>query len=187
MSKQVIPTILIAIGFCLTLNVPAGAEQFLVEHFNYANGADLNGQVAGQGAWVTDGSGYSVLNDDGLGDDGTSSLQYTGLNDAQGGRLIHDGDCDYILTTPVVGEGNALYFSLLLKSMESVSSYFVMFDTDGSVNGGLGRLRGEVSGNQLQLGASLRGSSGVGWSDKTVALGRNRLGGDEADHGSWIG
>ena len=56
----------------LALSIPAGTEQFLVEHFNYANGTDLNGQVAGQGGWVTDGRNYMVLNDDGLGGGGTS-------------------------------------------------------------------------------------------------------------------
>ena len=159
----------------LALSVPVRAELFLVEHFDYPVGSDLDGQVAGKGAWVTDGGGYQVLNDDGLGDDATSSLQYTGLKDSQGGRLIHDGDCDYILTTPITGEGNSLYLSMLLKPTEMSTSYFVMFATPDSVNGSLGRLRGEDSGGQQQLGVSLRGSSRSEWSDKTVALGETVL------------
>jgi len=159
----------------LALSVPAGAEQFLVEHFNYANGADLNGQVAGQGAWETDGTNYMVLNDDGLGDGGTSSLQYPGMTDSQGGRLIPAGDCDYILTTPVVGEGNVVYLSVLLKPTGILSGYFTMFATYGSVQGALGRLRGRDSGGQTELGVSIRGSGSAGWSGKTVALGETAL------------
>jgi len=161
------------------LSVPVGAEQFLVEHFDYANGADLNGQVAGKGGWVASGTNYMVLNDDGLGDGGTSSLQYPGLTDSQGGRLAQglttNGDCDYILSTPVVGEGNSLYLSLLLKPTELASSYFMMFATSGSTHGSLGRLTGRESGGQQELGVRLRTSGSAGWSGKTVALGETTL------------
>ncbi len=175
MSKKLILLSFFFVVLGLALSVPAGAAQFLVEHFNYANGTDLNGQVAGQGGWVTDGTNYMVLNDDGLGDGGTSSLQYVGLTDSQGGRLIPAGDCDYILSTPVVGEGNALYLSLLLKPTVIATSYFTMFATDGSANGSLGRLTGRESGGQQELGVRLRKSNDDGWSGKAVALGETAL------------
>jgi hypothetical protein len=170
MSKQIVFLVWIVLGLYLSLNVPAGAELFMVEHFNYPAGADLNGQVLGQGAWSA-GTGYSMLNDDALGDGGTSSLQYPGLIDAQGGRVIPAGDIDYYLDTPITGEGSTVYLSLLLKPMEIASGYFLYFDTEGSVQSQLGRLRGEDSGGQQRLGVSLRGSGGTAWADKTVALG----------------
>jgi len=175
MCKKLILLKFFIVVLGLAMSVPAGAEQFLVEHFNYANGTDLNGQVAGKGAWVTDGTNYMVLNDDGSGDGGTSSLQYPGLTDSQGGRLIPAGDCDYILTTPVVGEGNVAYLSLLLKPTGILSGYFLRFATSGSVQGSLGRLRGQDSGGQTELGVSIRGNSFSGWSGKTVALGETAL------------
>jgi len=175
MCKKLILLKFFIVVLGLAMSVPAGAEQFLVEHFNYANGTDLNGQVAGKGAWVTDGTNYAVLNDDGSGDGGTSSLQYPGLTDSQGGRLIPAGDCDYILTTPVVGEGNVAYLSLLLKPTGILSGYFLRFATSGSVQGSLGRLRGQDSGGQTELGVSIRGNSFSGWSGKTVALGETAL------------
>jgi len=163
----------------MALSVPAGAEQFLVEHFNYPNGMDLNGQVAGQGAWVADGDNYMILNDDGLGDEGTSSLQYPGLTDSQGGRLTQglttNGDCDYILSTPLVGEGHTLYYSLLYKPTDIATSYFLTFVTSGSVNGGLGRLTGRDTGGEQELGIRLRTSDDNGWSGKTIALGETAL------------
>jgi len=159
----------------LALSVPAGAEQFLVEHFNYANGADLNGQVAGQGAWETYGTNYMVLNDDGSGDGGTSSLQYPGMTDSQGGRLTPAGDCSYMLTTPVVGEGNFVYLSVLLKPTAILSGYFIHFETTGSIQHQLGRLRGWDSAGEQELGVSIRPSGPAGRSDKTVALGETAL------------
>lgn len=175
MCKKVILLTFFIVVLGLALSVPAGAEQFLVEHFNYANGMDLDGQVAGQGGWVTDGTNYMVLNDDGSGDGGTSSLQYPGLTDSQGGRLIPAGDCDYIISTPVVGEGNVIYLSLLYKPTAIATSYFLRFATSGSVQGSLGRLRGRESGGQQELGVSIRGNSFSGWSGKTVALGETAL------------
>jgi hypothetical protein len=159
----------------VALSVPVGAEQFLVEHFDYTNGADLDGQVAGQGAWVTGGTDYAVLNDDGSGDGGTSSLQYPGLTDSQGGRLIPAGDCDFFLTTPVVGEGSVVYLSLLCKPTAILSGYFLRFATNGSVQGSLGRLRGRSAGDQQEFGVSIRSNSFSGYSDKTVALGETAL------------
>jgi len=175
MCKRFICLVSIVVVLGLALSVPAGAEQFLVEHFNYANGTDLDGQVAGQGGWVTDGTNYMVLNDDGSGDGGTSSLQYPGLTDSQGGRLIPAGDCDYILSTPVVGEGKFVYLSLLYKPTAIATSYFLRFATTGSVQGSLGRLRGRETGGQQELGVSLRGSNDNGWSGKTIALGETAL------------
>jgi len=165
MSQKVLYLISFVVVLGLVLSVPAGAEQFLVEHFNYANGTDLNGQVAGQGEWV-DGTDYTVLNDDGLGDGGTSSLQYPGMTDSQGGRLAAGDDPGYLLTTPVVGEGNFAYLSLLCKPTAISTSYFLHFETNGSIQWQLGRLRGRNVG----------GDHGPAqWSDKTIALGETAL------------
>jgi len=170
MSQKVLYLISFVVVLGLVLSVPAGAEQFLVEHFNYANGTDLNGQVAGQGEWV-DGTDYTVLNDDGLGDGGTSSLQYPGMTDSQGGRLAAGDDPGYLLTTPVVGEGNFAYLSLLCKPTAISTSYFLHFETNGSIQWQLGRLRGRNVGGDQGFGVSIRGSGPAQWSDKTIALG----------------
>jgi len=179
MSQKLLYLISFVLVLGLALSVPAGAEQFLVEHFNYANGADLNGQVAGQGAWLHHSdfaeNSYMVLNGDGLGDGGTSSLQYPGLTDSQGGRLAPNGWAGYYLTTPVVGEGNAVYLSVLLKPTAILSGYFIHFETDGSIQWQLGRLRGWNSGGEQQLGVSIRGSGAAGRSDKTIAVGETAL------------
>jgi len=175
MSQKLLYLISFVLVLGLALNVPAGAEQFLVEHFNYANGADLNGQVAGKGAWETDGTNYMVLNDDGSGDGGTSSLQYPGLNDSQGGRLAAGDDPGYLLTTPVVGEGNFAYLSLLCKPTAISTSYFLHFETNGSIQWQLGRLRGRNVGGDQGFGVSIRGSGPAQWSDKTIALGETAL------------
>ncbi len=179
MSKKLIYLMFVVVVLGLALSVPAGAEQFLVEHFNYANGTDLNGQVAGQGEWVNHprvtNYNYMVLNDDGSGDSGTSSLQYPGLTDSQGGRLAAGDNPAYLLTTPVVGEGNVAYLSLLCKPTAISTSYFLHFETDGSIQWQLGRLRGRDSGGEQGFGVSIRGSGPAEWSDKTVALGETAL------------
>ncbi|MBM4026963.1 MAG: hypothetical protein FJ280_16410, partial [Planctomycetes bacterium] len=72
----------------LILSTPAGAEMLFSDDFAYAHKTNLNGV----GGWTAaDATAHWVLNEDGLGDGGTNSLQYPGVPSLDGRLYVKAG------------------------------------------------------------------------------------------------
>ena len=98
--RVVVPGLVLMFG--LVLSAPAGAEVLFFDDFAYANKTNLNGI----GGWTaTDATAHWVLNDDGLGDGGTNSLQYPGVSSLDGRLYVKAGanNVYHALSRPVTG------------------------------------------------------------------------------------
>lgn len=166
-SRVVIPGLVLMLG--LVPSAPAGAEVLFSDDFAYANKTNLNGI----GGWTaTDATAHWVLNDDGLGDGGASSLQYPGVTSLDG-RLYVKAGADtlyHALPRRVTGEGNCLYASFLYKPLSIPATYWFQLDTTGSIQGQLGRLDGKDTGGQVELGCRMRTATVL--SKKPLPLGQ---------------
>jgi len=158
--------------FGFVLSAPAGAEVLFSDDFAYANGTNLNGM----GGWTAaDATGNSVLNDDGLGDGGTDSLQYPGATSLDGRLYVQPGSgtIHHALPRPVTGEGSYLYTSFLYKPLSIPGTYWFQLDTTGSIQGQLGRIDGRGTGGQVELGCRIRNTTAL--SNKPIPLGQTAL------------
>ena len=159
-------------GFVLVLSAPGGADELFFDDFAYANGTNLDGI----GGWTAaDATGNSVLNDDGLGDGGTNSLQYPGVTSLDGRLYVQagSGNIHHALPRPVTGEGNFLYVSFLYKPLSIPGTYWFQLDTTGSIQGQLGRIDGRDTGGQVELGCRIRSTTAL--SKKPIPLGQTAL------------
>ncbi len=158
--------------FGLVLSAPAGAEVLFSDDFAYADRTNLNGI----GGWTaTDATAHWVLNDDGLGDGGTNSLQYPGITSQDGRLYVKAGSNNiyHALSRPVTGEGNSLYASFLYKPLSIPGTYWFQLDTTGSIQGQLGRIDGKNTNGQVELGCRMRTATVL--SKKPIPLGQTAL------------
>lgn len=153
----------------LILSTPAGAEMLFSDDFAYAHKTNLNGV----GGWTAaDATAHWVLNEDGLGDGGTNSLQYPGVPSLDGRLYVKagTGTLYHALPRPVTGEGNCLYVSFLFKPLSIPGTYWFQLDTTGSIQGQLGRIDGQGTGGQVELGCRMRTATVL--SKKPLPLGQ---------------
>ncbi|MCU0914330.1 MAG: discoidin domain-containing protein [Planctomycetes bacterium] len=159
----------VVLMFASVLSAPAGAEVLFSDDFAYANKTYLSGI----GGWTaTDATAHWALNDDGLGDGGTNSLQYPGVPSRDGRLYVRagSGSVNHALSRPVTGEGNCLYASFLYKPLGIPGTYWFQLDTTGSIQGQLGRIDGKGANGQVELGCRMRTATVL--SKKPLPLGQ---------------